>query len=254
MPCKGCTSGRVAVVSVDGGSASLYIRASTEWFLNDGVVLMTIDSVKVRVILVCLVVLLSAGCAHARSGRVQAVRREQTEAGRRPHAARVECQSGSVPLPPVADASSENLVADRGTGLEAYVFEGGAWLPHAPMLVNEEFDFAIAMQMDGIGAGLAARKRMDNNARKAAALGDLKLPAAVAEQLDELRACGKHAFFVLWGPASGATLKLVVDRGGADGSLKGGVVNEGSARPVTAEGGWAEPGALASEALRLMDI
>jgi hypothetical protein len=103
------------------------------------------------------------------------------------------------------------LIERHGTVLDAYHRESGVWVTHAPALVNEDFDFAIAMGLEGgMGAGLAAAKRKENNQKRAAALVDLRLPADVELQLTQLRCRGMHVYFVLWG-GDNAALTLVLD-------------------------------------------
>lgn len=119
------------------------------------------------------------------------------------------------PLPAacVADAqlSTPDHIAKHGSVLDGYHREGGVWLPHAPVLINRDFDFASAMSLDdGLGAGLAAAKRREGNEKRAAELAELKLPAASEAYLAELRCRGIRAYFLVWGEEKVA-VQLVVD-------------------------------------------
>lgn len=115
-----------------------------------------------------------------------------------------------APLPLYAAASAAQLISDHGTRLEAYQSEGGVWLAKAPVLVNREFDFALAAGVEGgVGAGLAAAKRREGNDQVAVLLRELSLTSELVRELDSLRACGVHVYFVLWGPAEESVLKLV---------------------------------------------
>jgi hypothetical protein len=84
----------------------------------------------------------------------------------------------------------------------------------AAALVNEEFDFMLAMSMeDGLGAGLAAAKRKENNQKRAGELAELRLGGALEAKLEELCACGRDVYFVLWGREG--KIKMVLDGKGA---------------------------------------
>jgi hypothetical protein len=94
------------------------------------------------------------------------------------------------------------------------------------VLVNEDFDFAIAMSMeDGVGAGLAAAKRKENNQKRARELAELRLGPALDARLEKLCACGRDVYFVLWGREG--KIKMVMDGQGAPGIVDGeGAVEE----------------------------
>jgi len=51
--------------------------------------------------------------------------------------------------------------------------QDAVWVPGQPLAVNRDFDFALAMSMDAIGPGLAARKRQDANVALAKRLAEL---------------------------------------------------------------------------------
>ncbi|MFT3928226.1 MAG: hypothetical protein QM778_37200 [Myxococcales bacterium] len=78
------------------------------------------------------------------------------------------------------------------------------------MLVNEDFDFGVAMGLEGIGAGIAAGQRIASNEQKVAALEIVQPSEDTLAKLEELRTHGAHGFFLLWGREK-AVLKLVVD-------------------------------------------
>lgn len=105
--------------------------------------------------------------------------------------------------------------ATRVREADTYHRQDGVWLPHAPVLVNEEFDFALAMSMEGgVGAGLAAAKRGENNQKRAEELRELRFDEAVNARLAELRCCGKDVYFLVWG--SDGKITMVVDGEGKD--------------------------------------
>jgi hypothetical protein len=63
--------------------------------------------------------------------------------------------------------------------LDVYFRQDGAWLSKAPILVNEDFDFMLASSLeDGVGAGLAAMKRKQNNEKRVKELAALALSVA----------------------------------------------------------------------------
>jgi hypothetical protein len=106
-------------------------------------------------------------------------------------------------------------IAKHGSVLDAYHRQDGVWLPHAPVLVNEDFDFAQAMAMeDGIGAGLAAMKRQQNNQERAEQMRDLQFDAELNERIEQLRCCGMDVYFLLWGEEG--KVQMVLDVEGAD--------------------------------------
>lgn len=127
------------------------------------------------------------------------------------------------------------------------------------MLINEDFDFALAMTMDGIGAGLASQQRKARNASKREALSKhTALGANVRAELDALRSAGFHAFFLLWGSRENAQLKLVVDPlAGCPEPTRTRMPTtsrmlDGPVKPVEGEQGWTSADALDAEASRLI--
>jgi len=128
--------------------------------------------------------------------------------------------------------SSAELIKMYGSGLDPYQLEGGVWLEHAPVLINEDFNFALAMGMEGIGAGIAAAQRTADNEKKAKALEGVQLSTQTLARLEELRRRGAHAFFVLWGQEK-VVLKFVVEEGvGCGGKRKKPRVEEGKERTL----------------------
>jgi hypothetical protein len=190
------------------------------------------------------------GCAHPQR---QAPHAENLQAARPSAPERVpaarEPEREPCALPTLGEASSEELVAQLGTRLEPYQREGGAWLPNAPVLVNQNFDFAMALAMGPVGAGLAAGKRKEANQRKVSALAEMVLSADTLAQLDALRAQGVHAYLVLWG-AEDAVLRLVMERARQCGREPEIQVYEGAQR---GHGTWAMPGELDREARSLLE-
>jgi hypothetical protein len=155
-------------------------------------------------------------------------------------------------LPPFSQASSAQLIERYGTGLDRYQREGGIWLASLPILINEDFDFASAMMLKGIGPGIAAGKRLANNRKKAELLAAVALSPALLARLDALRAQGIHAFWVLWG-ADKAKLRLVVDEGLTCAEHKRTMLSEGEAQAFDGPDGWAGGVRLSDGATRLLD-
>ncbi len=129
------------------------------------------------------------------------------------------CERGTraAALPPLAEMSAADVAAKYGTGLDAYQRQDGVWLAGMPVIVNEDFDFATSMALDAIGAGIAARKRIDANAKSASELAGLRLAAGEAERLDALRACGVHVYGVIWTKGEVRELRVVTDVFGVEG-------------------------------------
>ena len=124
---------------------------------------------------------------------------------------RCDLGTAEAALPSMAELPSEALIAKYGTGLDAYQRQDGVWLPQAPVLVNEDFDFAVAMSLEAIGAGIAAKKRIDGNAKSAGELSNVTLADGEREKLDALRACGVHVFGVIWTKGEARELRVVTD-------------------------------------------
>lgn len=140
------------------------------------------------------------GCA----GGVQSSPR--SAAAPKVHASSCARQYGPALSEPKASAE---LITARGTSLDAYNRADGAWLPRAPVLVNRDFDFAMAMALEGgLGAGLAAAQRKQGNEQAVLALKDVVVDAELARALEEERRCGLHTYFLLWG-ADKQTLSLI---------------------------------------------
>lgn len=180
----------------------------------------------------CMLFLCSA-CAHTADAGVSAP--TLTSADR-----------GAACILPRGQPSAE-LIRRQGTVLDPYQLEGGVWLEHAPVVLNEDFDFALAMGMEGgVGAGLAAARRKENNTRKAESFSARELAPALRARLEELRCCGVHVYFVLWG-AESAALRTVIDISGDTAQSR---VVEGAARPLAGEDGWTRGATLLDEARR----
>jgi hypothetical protein len=129
------------------------------------------------------------------------------------------------------------LIERLGTGVDGYDRTDAVWLPHAPVAINRDFDFATAMTLD-IGAGIAAQKRKRENEQVAAQLSGLALDDSMRARLDELRACGVHAYVLLWGPSDAVDLRIAADRFAAGGKLTAHVVLQRGTRPLDGDGSW----------------
>jgi hypothetical protein len=145
-------------------------------------------------------------------------------------------------LPHLTEATTPELLAKYGSTFEAYQREGGSWLA-LPVMVNEEFDFAIASAMEGIGPGVAAAKRVSNNEEKTRALAEVRLSDELLAGIDLMRRHGSAAYLVLWGSGS-AKLRLVVEPSVNCPNRGIPEVVEGPERPLVGEGSWATPGVL----------
>jgi hypothetical protein len=147
-----------------------------------------------------------AACAHGPDRGAYVAR----SAAQSPVAAQAPITS---PCAAGAQVSHAERIAKHGTALDTYQLQDGVWLPHAPVLVNEPFDFVLAMGMEGgIGAGLAASKRKKNNQKRAEALHELRFDDAMSALLEELRCCGNEVYFLLWGTEG--IIRMVVDKEG----------------------------------------
>jgi hypothetical protein len=142
--------------------------------------------------------LMTCGCAPM-AARPPAVAPEQLAKTESPRQDRA-CTVGDVhaALGSLRERSSASVIAELGTGVDAYHLQGGAWLSHAPVLVNEEFDFGTALGLGPIGAGLAAGKRTDHNEARSRELEGVVLSERARRSLDDLRACGIHRWALLW--------------------------------------------------------
>jgi hypothetical protein len=129
-----------------------------------------------------------------------------------PPASAVSPAVAAVPAPPtcavgdpraalgsLTERPSAALIQQLGTGIDTYHLQDGVWLEHAPVLVNEDFDFGTAMGLGAIGAGLAAKQRADHNAARARELTAFALSAKDRLALEAWRACGIHRWALLWG-------------------------------------------------------
>lgn len=177
---------------------------------------------------------LCAGCAATMPSPLAAS--PDTSPAERP--ARCSTDSAGLSVPPLDREPAAAVIARLGTGLPRYDRTDAEWLPHAPVAVNEDFDFATAMSLDTIGAGLAAAKRKRDNRAKAEALASVSLSRETRASLDRLRRCGTHLYALLWGPTEASTLRLVIDRFAADGSRSDYTVLEQGTRGIEGPGGW----------------
>jgi hypothetical protein len=74
------------------------------------------------------------------------------------------------------------------------------------------------MSLDTIGAGIAAKQRLERNNARATDLAGVVLSAQDRQSLDALRACGIHRWGLLWEGAKPA-LHIVTDHYDATGKL-----------------------------------
>lgn len=173
-------------------------------------ILPTMPASKPPYALSLTVLLAASACLHTPRPAVSAPPRKATV--ELPPTAVSPAQQCDVPI-----LTAQQHVAQHGTALDRYQLEGGVWLPHAPVLVNRDFDFALAVGMDGgIGPAVAAAKRKKENVERAAGLTDLKLSKTAQHRIEALRCQGAYVYFVLWEGTKPA-LRAVIDstsRGG----------------------------------------
>ena len=129
------------------------------------------------------------------------------------------CEIGEpeAQLGTAAQRPASELVATLGTGIDPYHRQDGQWLARAPVMVNEPFDFAQAMGLGAVGAGLAAATRQKNNHARAEQLASQELSAEAARHVDALRACGIHRWVLAWGTGESAETHLITERYDATG-------------------------------------
>lgn len=150
-------------------------------------------------------------------------------------------------LLPIAELPRLDLAARLG----AYLSQGAAWVPGQPLAVNRDYDFMLAMSIDsGVGAGLAAKKRQDENrafAQRLTALSQIDSNAL----LDALcRAAPQHGcaaragqgvriYGLLFGDTDARLLVVLETRSTADEpTLHAVLANRGDSAA------WHEPGTL----------
>jgi hypothetical protein len=166
---------------------------------------------------------LATGCAHSAPSTPQ---------GARGASARSSAQEAPTCARDATATTQAERITKQGTELDLYFRQDGVWLSKAPILVNEDFDFMLASSMeDGVGAGLAAMKRKQNNEKRAKELASLALSASASARIAELHCCKREVYFVLWGPS---TLRVVVDHVGEVG--RGVIAEEHVAGELDGEG------------------
>lgn len=151
---------------------------------------------------------------------------------------------------PVLDlAELKARVAPSSSSLPSYHLTGAVWVPERPLLVNRDFDFALAMSLRGTGAGVAAQQRQQENQKLAARLASIP-PLEAAEALAEYdgpAACGNFdptrdafAFYgLIYGGHAGSTARLhtVAERHRGR-TLVGRGVHISQERALEDAGGW----------------
>lgn len=123
------------------------------------------------------------------------------------------CASPGERLSPAQSSSA--LIATHGTSIDPYKLTDAVWLEGRPIAVNRAFDFATAMMMPGLGAGLAAAQRQKANLKDAETLSNLALPPSAGIALDSYRQCGTHVYVLLWSDANAREVLVVGDALGA---------------------------------------
>jgi hypothetical protein len=173
--------------------------------------------------------LVLAGCLSA-PGQRPSSRPAATRATATPSTtsqAEAQSRSSTVPAPapahgPVVAPLSELTELDLGARVGPYPAQSAAWIRGQPVAVNHDFDFGIALAMeDGMGAGIAAAKRISKNAAFAEQLAKLEPidPHTLLQRLcsDVPSACTKLAgarariFGLLYGERA-ARLRVVLER------------------------------------------
>ena len=81
------------------------------------------------------------------------------------------------------DAIQEN-VSPRSSNLPAYELTGCIWVKGQPLLINQDFDFSMAMGLPDIGAAVAAGTRKKGNEEVVKLLQDMP-PLALEDRFNE---------------------------------------------------------------------
>jgi hypothetical protein len=167
---------------------------------------------------------LAAGCAHKPARVASGQSTDQVDAG-------IGACPSSQHIHPAS--SSANL------GERVYELTDAVWLEHAPIAVNEPFDFAMGLTGDAMGAGIAAGQRKRSNEAKSQQMATVALSATTRSRLDALQSCGIRAYGLLWGRPESVILKVVVEELGERETIELRRVVETSARPIAGSEGWA---------------
>jgi hypothetical protein len=124
------------------------------------------------------------------------------------------CQLGDLgaDLRSSAQEPAPLVLRRLGSGVDPYRLQDGVWLSHAPVMVNEPFDFAQAMGLGAIGAGLAAANRQKHNRERAEQWSARELSPQAVRHLDALRACGILRWVLLWDAGEKAETHVVTER------------------------------------------
>jgi hypothetical protein len=134
-----------------------------------------------------------------------------------------ESSSSDAMIVPVSDLPKLDLAARVGS----YAAQDAVWVPGQPIAVNRGFDFAIAIALEGMGAGIAAAQRQTSNAdlaRTLAALEPIDVQALLRAKCDDRpAACAVltgyqiYLYGLLFGDKA-ARLRVVLEFGDAQGA------------------------------------
>jgi hypothetical protein len=146
---------------------------------------------------------------------------------------------------------SELAQLDLRERVGPYPAQNAAWVAGQPLAVNHDFDFAVALGVEDVGAGIAVAQRRNKNAALAERLAKLEaidLPALLQRLCAQGRpACAKLAgkrvriYGFLYGERA-ARLRVLLE-------LTGGEAAPATYSSISVPGtalGFAQPGALAS--------
>jgi hypothetical protein len=166
-------------------------------------------------------------------------------------AATTDSKPPRAPMPrPILADIGQIAVLDLAQGVTAYQSRDAAWVPGQPLAVNADYDFAMALAIEGAGPGLAVAKRRQSSqalAQRFGALAPLDRDALLRVLCDAPphTACARFAGrpLLIYGFVFGdreARLQVFVEAGAArEGEYP--AVSVTDARAVEA---FLEPGAL----------
>jgi hypothetical protein len=156
--------------------------------------------------------------------------------------------AGRLPSAPAPSVPLHELNLERRFG--PYLARDAVWVAQQPVLVNRDFDFAIAMAPEGFGAGLAASRRQKGNAALANALAQRsRIDSAQLTELltDAEAACeawnpaGRRIYGMVYGQQR-ARLRVVIES-----SENAGLTHHAALGESRAESAFLEPGVLSSD-------
>ena len=143
-----------------------------------------------------------------------------------------------------AELAAVKQAADpKNSTLPSYDLTAAQWVENRPLLINKDFNFGMAMSMEGVGVAIAAGMRINSNKELAAALADLpplnltqKWQAVAGNINDEHREKQVVIYALLYGQPQ-AQLRTIVEFHGA-GENPERFVDISDWAPTTGENSW----------------